>query len=405
LNSDDGRDLEERTRLICDVTRRPTNRRPVNPPISRATTLLMPEAATMRDAGPGPTYGIVGLEAQNALAAALAELEGARRVFLLPTGLAALTVAAQAMLQAGDEVLVTDAVYGPTRRFCDRFLKRFGVAARYFPPRADAQAVLALAGPRTRLILMESPGSLTFELQDVPAVAAAAAERGIPTLVDNTWAAGLLFKPLAHGVTLSVQALSKYVGGHSDVFGGSVAVSDPAVERRVQQAVDDLGWYVSPDDAWLTLRGLRTLAVRLPAHADAAAQVMAWLQLQPEVARVLSPALPGSPDHALWRRDYTGSNGLFGVVLRPAPPAAAHALLDALRLFGLGFSWGGFESLATFEDPQLGQRRRHQPLEGPLLRLHVGLEAPADLITDLRRGLDAYAAARAAAQVGSGTSI
>jgi cystathionine beta-lyase len=369
----------------------------VNPPISRATTLLNPSAAVMRDDSDGPTYGISGLEAQDALAAALCELEHARRVFLLPTGLAAITVAVMATVVAGDEVLVTDAAYGPTRRFCDRFLKRYGVTARYFPPGASAEEVLTLAGPQTRLILMESPGSITFDVQDVPAVAAAARERGIATLADNTWAAGLLFKPLDHGVTLSVQALSKYVGGHSDVFGGSVAVRDAATERRIEAAIDDLGWYVSPDDAWLTLRGLRTLSVRMPAHAAGSLQVAQWLAAQPEVLRVLHPALPSFPGHALWRRDFAGSNGLFGLVLQRGPEAAAHAFLDALQLFGLGFSWGGFDSLATFEDPQLGQRRHHAPLGGPLFRLHVGLEAPADLIADLRRGLDAYAAALAGA--------
>ncbi len=385
--------MEERTRLIADTTRRPTNRRAVNPPITRASTLLMPDAADMRDDSLGPTYGISGLEAQGALASALADLEGARRVHLVPSGLAAITVAAMAMLGAGDEVLVTDAVYGPTLRFCDRLLKRYGVTTRYHPARATADEMLATAGPATRLIVLESPGSVTFEVQDVPAIAAAAATRGIATLVDNTWAAGLLFKPLAHGATLSVQALTKYVGGHSDVFGGSIAVADEAVGRRVQAVIDDLGWYVSPDDAWLALRGLRTLAVRLPAHAVGAAAVMDWLAAQPEVARVLSPTRADSPDHALWRRDFSGGNGLFGVVLRPGPAAAVHAMLDALELFGLGFSWGGFESLATYEDPQLTQRRFHEALGGPLLRLHVGLEAPADLIADLRRGLGVYAAA------------
>lgn len=393
--------MDERTRLIRDSTRRPSGaRRPVNPAVVRGTTLLSARAADMRDDSTGPTYGISGLDAQQALAAALGELEHARAVFLLPSGLAAITCAVLAVVQAGDDVLVSDACYAPTRRFCDRFLKRLGVTARYHLPRATAEEVLALAGPRTRLILMESPGSLTFEVQDVPAIAAAARERGIATLLDNTWAAGLLFKPLDHGVTLSVQALSKYVGGHSDVFMGSVAVNDPAVQRRMQAAMDDLGWYVSPDDAWLALRGLRTLAVRMPAHAAGALQVAHWLAVQPEVSRVLSPALPGSPDHALWRRDFSGGNGLFGIVLQPGPEPAVHAFLDALELFGLGFSWGGFESLATYDDEHLGGRRAGEPLEGPLIRLHVGLEAPEDLIIDLRRGLDAYASALSGAAHG-----
>jgi cystathionine beta-lyase len=385
--------MDEITRLLRDATRRPSGpRRPVNPPISRATTLLNARAADMRDASAGPTYGISGSEAQGTLAAALAELEGAERVFLLPTGLAAITATVMALVGARDEVLATDAAYGPTRRFLSRFMRRYGVTVRWFPPRASADEVMAMTGERTRLILMESPGSLTFELQDVAAVAAAAAERGLATAVDNTWAAGLLFKPLAHGASVSIQALSKYVGGHSDVFGGSVAVRDPAVARRIEATLDDLGWYMSPDDAWLALRGLRTLVVRMPQHERNALEIARWLERQPEVLQVLSPALPASQDHLLWRRDFTGANGLLGLVLRPKPTAAVHAFLDGLQLFGLGFSWGGFESLATWDDPQLAQRQHHRPLGGPLVRLHVGLESPTDLIGDLRRGLDAYSA-------------
>jgi cystathionine beta-lyase len=384
--------MDERTRLLRDATRRPADRRPVNPPISRATTLLMNRAEILRDGSLGPTYGISGLEAQDALAAALAELEGAAQTLLLPTGLAAITAAVMTAVGAGDDVLVTDACYGPTRRFFERRLRRFGVTARFYAPLSPADEVLAMAGPRTRLLVMESPGSITFEVEDVPGLAAAARARGIATLVDSTYGAGLLFKPLAHGVDLSLQALSKYVGGHSDVFGGSVSVTDPTWAKRLQAVIDDLGWYVSPDDAWLTLRGLRTLAVRMPAHEVGGLEVARWLQTQPEVLRVLHPALPGCPGHGVWRRDYSGANGLFGVVLRPGPAEAVHACLNTLELFGLGFSWGGFESLATYEDAQLPQRRFHAPLGGPLLRLHVGLEAPTDLIADLRQGLDAYAA-------------
>lgn len=384
--------MDERTRLIRDATRRPGERRPVNPPVERATTVLMPSAAEVHDPGRGVTYGISGLQAHRALCAALAELERAQEVFLAPTGLSALTVAMLAVLEPGDEVLAADAVYGPTRRFCDRFLKRWGVTTRYHPPRASAEEVLALASARTRLILMESPGTYTFEVQDAPGIARLARERGILTLIDNTWAAGLLFKPLDHGIDLSVQALSKYVGGHSDVFGGSIAAADPKLGRRVQAAIDDMGWFVSPDDAWLILRGLRTLAARLPQHEANGLEVAGWLEAQPEVARVLHPALPSSPDHALWKRDFTGACGLFGVVLKPGPREAAEACLDALELFGLGVSWGGYESLASLAHPRLTDRSFPLELEGPLARLHVGLEAPADLIADLRSGLDRYAA-------------
>jgi cystathionine beta-lyase len=384
--------MDERTRLIRDATARPADRRPVNPPVARGTTILMSEAAALRDSSKGVLYGIDGLDSQNALAAALSELEGATRTLLVPTGLAAVTVGILSVVQTGDEILVTDALYRPSRRFCDRFLKRMGVSTRYMPPRASAEEVLAAITERTRLIVMESPGSLTFEIQDVPGIARLARERGVRTLVDNTYAAGLLFKPLAHGVDLSVQALSKYVGGHSDVFLGSISVADAKLGQAVQDLIFDMGWYVSPDDAWLALRGLRTLPVRMKAHEAGALEVARWLAEQPEVVRVLHPAFEDFPDNALWRRDFSGSNGLFSIVLRSGSREDAFAFLDALELFGLGFSWGGFDSLATYEDPQLPTRDRPPVFEGPLIRLHVGLEAPADLIADLRRALDVYAA-------------
>jgi cystathionine beta-lyase len=260
---------------------------------------------------------------------------------------------------------------------------------RYFAPRTPPEALMVLARDETRLILLESPGSLTFEIQDVPTIAGLARERGLLTLVDNSWAAGVFFKPLAHGADLSVQALSKYAGGAADVFMGAVATADAALGRRVAAVIEDMGWYVSPDDAYLMLRGLRTLPVRLAEHERSALALAQWLERQPEVARVLHPALPSSPDHALWRRDFTGASGLFGVVLQRGEPEAAEAMIDALELFGIGFSWGGYESLAIVSRP--GQRVHAEPLDGPLLRLHVGLEAPEDLIADLRRGLDVYA--------------
>jgi cystathionine beta-lyase len=274
-------------------------------------------------------------------------------------------------------------------------LKRFGVTTRYLPPRATADQFMAAAGPATRLICLESPGSLTFEMQDVAAIAAAARGRGILTLIDNTYGAGLLFKPLAHGADLSAQALTKYVGGHSDLFMGSVAVSDPALAAKLKLTVRDNGWSVSPDDAYWMLRGLRTLDTRLARHGASGLAVAEWLKAQPEVTRVLHPALPDFPDHALFKRDFTGPNGLFSFELRPAPESAVHALLDRMELFGLGFSWGGFESLAIHCDPQLGTGRTAERWRaaGPLVRLHVGLEDPNDLIEDLRRGLDAFSAA------------
>ena len=383
----------EATRLIR-AGKPPSNLlRTVGPPIQKGSTVLVPNAAALYDER-RPTYGRAGLAAQEALCSALAELEGASAVRLFPSGLAAVIGTILAVVKAGDEVLVTDAVYKPTRRFCERVLSRFGVTARYFPGDAAPHAVMAMATPATRLIVLESPGSLTFEMQDVPAIAALAKARGVLTLMDNTWAAGLLFKPLAHGVDLSVQALTKYMGGHSDVFMGSAATASPAMALALEHATLDFGWSVSGEDAYEMLRGLRTLPTRLARHGASGLVVAEWLRGQPEVAEVLHPALPGAPGHEIWRRDYdAGAAGLFGVVLKPASERAVAAFLDALTLFGLGFSWGGFESLALNADPQFEVRREKPAFAGPVVRLNIGLEEPADLIADLRRGLDALAKA------------
>ncbi len=363
----------------------------VNPPVQRGSTVILPDAASLYSAA--VTYGRQGLATQEALVEALSALERAEHVVLFPSGAAAVTAALMAVLKAGDEVLCADGVYGPTRRLCNGLLTRYGVTTRYFAPRATADELLALAGPATRVVMMESPASLTFEMQDVRAVAAACRARGVLTALDNTYGAGLLFRPLDVGVDLSIQSLTKYVGGHADAFMGSVAVRDPALARALDDLLHDMGWAVSPDDAYLMLRGLRTLEVRLKAHEAGGLHVARWLQGRPEVAQVLHPALEDSPDHALFRRDYTGANGLFGLVLRPASKRQVHAFLDALRLFGLGFSWGGFESLAVHCDPQLRRTAAPAGLPGPLLRLHVGLEDADDLTADLERGFAALVAA------------
>ncbi|WP_296817903.1 cystathionine beta-lyase [Brevundimonas sp.] len=379
--------MQDRTRLIAGATARPERRRAVNPSVTRATTLINARAADLRDESLGPVYGIDGVEVHQELRRALAGLEGAHAVSLAPTGLAAVTVALLAMVRPGDEVLATDACYGPTRRFLDRRLSRLGVTTRYYAPRATADDVAALITDKTRVLFMESPGTATFEIQDVPALCAIARERGLVSIVDNTWAAGLLFKPLSHGADLSLQALSKYVSGHSDVFGGSIACGSASVARAVATTIEDLGLFVSPDDAWLMLRGLRTLPVRIAEHGRSALAVAAWLESQLEVAKVFYPPLPSSPDHELWRRDFSGGSGLMGLVLKDATAPQAEAFLDALRLFGIGFSWGGFESLATYEDAQLAVRSDPPRLGGALVRLHVGLEVVADLIADLDQGL------------------
>jgi len=386
----------EATRLIrAGGAKRPLKAVTVSPPVQRGSTVLLPEAAALYDPR-YVTYGRNGLVGHEALVEGLCELEGATHVQLYGSGLAALTGAILSLVGAGDEVLCVDCIYSPTRRFLDNFAARYGVTSRYFGARATAEEVMAMAGPTTRLILLETPGSLTFEMQDVAAVAAAARARGIMTLLDNTYGAGVLFRPIAQGVDVSVQALTKYVCGHSDVFMGSAATASPEVARKLAIGTRDNGWTVSPDDAYQALRGLRTLASRVARAGASGIEVATWLAAQPEVVRVIHPALPDCPDHDLWKRDFKGANGLFSLVLQPASETAVNALLDALELFGLGFSWGGFESLAIPCDIQLKSARTAEPwtAEGPVVRLHIGLEDPADLIADLRGGLDAFAATR-----------
>jgi cystathionine beta-lyase len=366
--------------------------RTVGPVLQRASTVILPDAEALYDER-RPTYGMNSLAVHDALRAGLCELEHATHVELFSSGLSACTGAIMAVVQAGDEVLVADCVYGPTRRFCDGVLKRFGVSARYFPADAATDEIEALIGDHTRLIVLESPGSITFEMQDVPAIADMAGRRGVLTMVDNTWASGLLFRPLDHGVDLSVQALTKYVCGHSDIFLGSVATRNPAVTAQLKALVRDTGASISPDDAFQAVRGLKTLKTRLDQHGLSGLKVAEWLAAQPDVLRVLHPALPGDPGHALWTRDFTGACGLFGVVLRPAAETAVHAFLNKLELFGLGFSWGGYESLAIHCDPQIKRTAASRRRDGSLVRLHVGLEDPDDLILDLKNGLEVFAAA------------
>lgn len=383
--------MSDETRLIHAGKASVTLARTVGPPIQKGSTVLLPNAEALYDDANHLTYGRAGLSAQTCLQDALAVLEGAVGVSLYPSGIAAISGVAMALLKAGDEVLIVDNVYKPVRRFADNVLKRFGVGVTYFDPRVAPETLVETAPAATRMILMESPGSLSFEMQDVPRVAELARAKGILSAIDNTWGAGLTFKPLEHGVDLSIQALTKYVGGHSDVFMGSAASRDPKLVRRLGDGVNHMGWAVSGEDAYAMLRGLRTLPTRMARQGQSGLAIAAWLQDQPEVAYVLHPALPGCPGHELWQRDYKGACGLFGVVLKPAPQAAVNAFLNALKIFGLGFSWGGFESLAIWCDPQLKVRRFNHDHGGPLMRLHVGLEDPTDLIADLRKGLDAYA--------------
>jgi len=371
------------TVLVEGGRRKEWRGRLVNPPVERASTILFDTVAELEGSRPALgeyRYGLQGTATQWALAKALTELEpGAAGTALYSTGLAAITASLMAVLSAGDELLVTDNVYGPTRKFCETTLKRFGVATRYFDPLAGS-AIGDFVGAKTRAILLESPGSQTMEVQDVPAICAAARERGIVTLLDNTWATPLFFPAIAAGVDISVIAGTKYVGGHADVMLGA-ATATPDHYDRLQHVSWDLGHSVSPDDAFLGSRGLRTMAVRLKQHEESALKIARWLKEQPQVGRVLHPALPDCPGHEYWKRDFSGSSGLFSFELKSGDKAA---FVDSLEHFGIGYSWGGYESLALPVDPV---RTVSQAPAPNLVRLHIGLEDPDDLIADLAQAL------------------
>ena len=359
----------------------------VNPPVWRASTILFDSVAEMNAARPPRDgvldYGRNGTPTTWALCEALTEMEpGAAMTRLYPSGAAAVTGALLAVLEAGDELLVADSVYGPTRALCDGILRRFGVTTRYYDPLIGA-GIAALIGERTRAVFMESPGTHSFEVQDVPAICAAAKEKGLVTLLDNTWATPLFFRAIEKGVDLSIIACTKYVGGHADLMLGSVTAT-AAVAERLEKTRRVLGQTAGPDEAWLALRGLRTLDVRLRRHQENGLAVANWLNAHPRVKRVLHPALPDCPGHEIWKRDFEGATGLFSFAL-DGDAAARERLVDGLELFGIGYSWGAFESLALPADPvRTATRADHG---GPLVRLHVGLEHPDDLIADLEAGL------------------
>ena len=369
----------------------------VNPPVHHASTILFDsmEAYETKDRVHQQgvrSYGRVGTPTSFALEEAIAELEGGHRSFLLCSGLAALNVAILALVETGAHALVCDAVYQPTRKFCDGLLARFGVEVEYYDPLIGAD-IAALFRPNTQAVHLESPGSITFEMQDVPAIATAAKAAGIPTLMDNTWATFLNFRPLEHGIDISVQAGTKYLVGHSDAMFGVITCAE-AVEPKLSLATRQLGQCAGPDDVYLALRGLRTMAVRLPRHQENALALCRWLAERPEVERVLYPALPGDPGHEIWRRDFTGASGLFGFVLaRPYAEAALAAMLDGLKLFGMGSSWGGFESLMILTHPERSRSVTQWSAPGPTLRIHAGLEDPEDLIADLDAGFERLARA------------
>jgi cystathionine beta-lyase len=363
----------------------------VNPPVFHASTILAESLAAWeqkrRDRAadvPGTYYGRLGTPTTHALEEALAALEGGHRTLLTPSGIAACGVALLAFVDQGAHVLIPDNVYGPTRHFATRFLKRFGVQTTFYDPLAGA-AIDAWLRPETRVIFLEAPGSLTFEMQDVPAICAVARARGITTMMDNTWATPLYFKPLAHGVDVSIQAATKYVVGHSDAMLGAITAT-AAAWPRLRSAHQELGQCAGPDDIDRGQRGLRTLPVRLRRHWETGVRLAEWVAQQPEVERVLYPALPGDPGHALWKRDFTGASGLFGVQLKPVGEGAFAAFVDGFELFGLGASWGGYESLVMPTHPEELRTATRWPYEGPCFRIHAGLEDPQDLLADLAAG-------------------
>lgn len=364
----------------------------VNPPVWRASTILYDNVAALKSRGQATHdklfYGRRGTPTVWALADALTEMEpGAAGTLLYPSGVAAITSGLLALLEPGDHLLMVDSVYEPTRLFCDGMLARFGVTTTYYDPLTGG-AIADLITPQTKLIFLESPGSLTFEVQDIPAIAAIARAHNVVTMLDNTWATPLFFPALAHGVDVTMMSLTKYVGGHSDAMMGSLTATKP-VWSRLRHGAYQLGQAVSPDECALMLRGLRTLDVRLERH-DANARVVAhWLAEHPAVGRLLHPGLPGDTGHALWTRDFSGASGLFGFTLAGADAAARERFIDALRFFGIGFSWGGFESLALPTDPASLRTAIAWADLDPLIRLSIGLEDPADLISDLERGFAA----------------
>ncbi|MBI5120215.1 MAG: cystathionine beta-lyase [Rhodospirillales bacterium] len=362
----------------------------VNPPVYHVSTILYPDVETMEQRGTKPfegmTYGRFGTPTSFALEEAVCALEGGHRSIAVPSGLAALTLVLESFLKHGDHVLVSDSIYQPTRRYCDGHLKQNGVETAYYDPLIGS-GIADLIRPNTKLVFVEAPGSLTFEIQDIPAIAEAAHKKGVLVAMDNTWATPLFFKPFEKGVDLSVQAATKYIVGHADAMMGLVTCANSDLWQTVKAHAAAHGLGVGAEEAYLALRGLRTLPLRLERHQETAILLATWLKRRPEVLRVLHPALQDDPGHKLWRRDFTGSCGLFAFVLKDAGKPQVDAFLNGLELFGLGYSWGGFESLAIPADPGIKRTVTTWNPGGPTIRLHAGLEDADDLIADLDQAL------------------
>lgn len=372
----------------------------INPPVVHASTVLFPDAKTMAERSQKYTYGTRGTPTTDALANAIDELEGSAGTILVPSGLAAVTIPLLAFLSAGDHVLIVDSVYHPTRNFADTMLKRLGVEVEYYDPLAGA-GIAELIKPNTKVVFTESPGSNTFEMQDIPAIAKAARKGGAVVMMDNTWATPLYFRPLDFGVDISIHAATKYPAGHSDVLLGTVSANE-RTWKQLHETFITMGCCAGPDDVYQVLRGLRTMGVRLEKHQASALEIARWLETRPGVARVLHPGLESDPGHALWKRDFSGASGIFSIVLKGGGQREAHAFLDALEIFGLGYSWGGYESLAvhvSLADRVIAKG----PAEGPVIRLQIGLEDAEDLMADLNKALTAAAASHIGepAQIGA----
>jgi len=365
----------------------------VNPPVVHGSTVLYPSAEDLRAHRGEFQYGRHGTPTTKALQEVLMALEGPRcaGVGLAPSGLAAISTTLLAVTKAGDHILVCDNVYRPSRNFCNGMLARYGVETTYFDPLIGS-GIENLFKPNTRAVLVEAPGSQSLEMPDLPAIAAVAHARGALVIDDNTWATPLYHRSLDQGVDISMQAATKYIGGHSDIMFGTISANAGAWPI-IAEAIRLLGVCAGPDDVFLALRGMRTLSVRLAQHYRSGLEIARWLERRAEVIRVLHPALEGDPGHTIWKRDFTGASGLFSIVLKPKPQAAVDAMLDSLKLFGMGFSWGGFESLAVpFNCSEYRTATQWEP-GGPTLRLHIGLEGVDDLKADLERGFAAFNAA------------
>ncbi|MGB7576616.1 MAG: cystathionine beta-lyase [Pseudolabrys sp.] len=365
----------------------------VNPPVYHASTLLYPTAEDQVAHRARYNYGRRGTPTTEALENALRELDGesCAGVALLPSGLAAIAVALLAATGSGDHVLVPDSVYRPTRNFCNGVFKRLGVETTYYDP-VIGPGIAKLFKPNTRAVFVEAPGSQSFEMQDIPAIAKIAHDKKAIVLMDNTWATPLYFRAFDKGVDMQIQAGTKYIGGHSDIMFGCVS-ANAATLPALKDTVYSMGLCIGPDDMYLALRGLRTLGVRLARHFQSGLRVARWLEQRPEVLRVMHPALESDPGHNIWKRDFSGACGLFSIVLKPTSEKSVHAFLNELALFGLGYSWGGFESLAILFDCTEYRTATKWAPGGPALRFHIGLEDPDDLIADLERGFGALAAA------------